>query len=383
MRELQEVERRRLAELTAAGFRFSLLQPTGNALQKSIIDAIQPFREFLKARAIHDFAGQEQGEKHKVAIPAVILAEGKWETASATLYRPTTKQGDPRIWFSRLPRFVGANNILAVIEKDARLFVVNLSRTDVTSALKSGPLAALVDDGLSLVARELLGRLRKLASAGPLKALGEGDTSVGMTLEAALGLPPNSRPTPDYKGIEIKAARGAHKTRSNLFAQVADWELSGCRSSAEILSLFGYFRGEVEKLYCTVSSRGFNTQGLKLEVVDRDDRLQETSQVRSNVAVWRLAKLRERLLEKHPETFWVSIKAERQEGVEYFTLNGADYTRDPNAGQLGPLIASGVITMDHLIKRKPAGGVVEKGPLFKINKRDFGALFPPIRPFEF
>ncbi|MGB7212781.1 MAG: MvaI/BcnI family restriction endonuclease [Gemmatimonadales bacterium] len=381
MRDLQDIERGRLAELTSAGFRFSLLQPTGNALEKSIIDAIQPFREFLAARGVHDFSVQQQGAKHKVVMPASVLVGEKWEPANATLYRPTTKQGDPRIWFSRLPRYVGANNILAVIERDARLFVVNLSRTDVAAALKSGPLSAMVDDGLSVLARELLDRLRTLAGMGPLRALGAGDTAVGMTLEAALGLPPNSRPTPDFKGIELKAARGAHKTRSNLFAQVADWDLSGCRSSAEILDLFGYFRGDVEKLYCTVSARRFNAQGLRLEVLDGEDRLQETSQVRSNVAVWRLAKLRARLLEKHPETFWVSVKAEHQDGVEFYTLLQAGYTRDPNPSQLGPLIASGVITMDHLIKRKTSGGVVEKGPLFKMNKKDFGSLFPPIKEF--
>ena len=46
--------------------------------------------------------------------------------------------------------------------------------------------------------------------------------------------------------------------------------------------------------------------------------------------------------------------------------------------QLLPMIQNGVITMDHLIKRK--GGdkptVSEKGPLFKINKKDLSFLFP-------
>lgn len=383
MRELQPLEQSRLAALTRSGFRFGLFQPTGNALTKCIMDATEPLRDFLKRRRVHDFDLQPQGEEHKVRIPAHVLVEGKWQRTDATLYRPMTKDGDPRIWFSRLGRVAGANNVIAIIEREQQLFLVNLTRTDVLGALQVGPLAELVDDGLSGVARELLGKLAALAGRGSLRAKGFGDTTVGMTLEAALGVPANSSRAPDYKGIELKATRGAHKTRSNLFAQVPDWKLSGCRSSEEILELFGYFRGPEERLYCTVSSRGFNSQGLKLEVMEKQEWLQETSTIRSNVAVWPIAQLRASLLKKHNETFWVRFHSEYQEGVEYFTLIGADYTRDPNDAQLGPLLASGIITVDHLIKRKASGGVLEKGPLFKMKKKDFGTLFPPPKKFTF
>jgi hypothetical protein len=203
-----------------------------------------------------------------------------------------------------------------------------------------------------------------------------------MTIEHALGVVPNSSREPDYKGIELKAGRKVGKTRSNLFAQVADWDLSGCSSSDEILSLFGYFRDGVERLYCTVSARSFNAQGLKFELNHKKDRLLETSLIRSNVATWRLSKLRERLLEKHPETFWIDVESVMSEGVEAFRLKSVSYTRDPNAEQLGALLDSGVITMDHLIKRHPSGSVREKGPIFKIKKKHLGMLFPPPKTFS-
>ncbi|WP_419179400.1 MvaI/BcnI family restriction endonuclease [Providencia stuartii] len=42
-----------------------------------------------------------------------------------------------------------------------------------------------------------------------------------------------------------------------------------------------------------------------------------------------------------------------------------------------PLLESGTITMDHLIKRSAKNGrVTEKGPLFKINSRDLSLIFP-------
>lgn len=88
--------------------------------------------------------------------------------------------------------------------------------------------------------------------------------------------------------------------------------------------------------------------------------------------------LRQRLNEKHSETFWVSADSTEIDGVEYFQLKSVTHTKSPLQGQLMPLIALGVITMDHLIKRKSGvkPKVAEKGPLFKINKKDLALLFP-------
>ena len=49
--------------------------------------------------------------------------------------------------------------------------------------------------------------LREIHSKGFLPTVTRGDTGVGMTLEAHLGLPPNCNRAPDYKGIELKASR--------------------------------------------------------------------------------------------------------------------------------------------------------------------------------
>ena len=54
------------------------------------------------------------------------------------------------------------------------------------------------------VAFELLAMLRKIASAGPIPSMVDADTSVGRTLETALGIDINSSKQPDYKGIELK-----------------------------------------------------------------------------------------------------------------------------------------------------------------------------------
>ena len=73
-----------------------------------------------------------------------------------------------------------------------------------------------------------------------------GDTSVGMTLENALGIEPNDYKGPDYKGIELKASRKAQKTkkggknRVTLFSQVPEWEASHY-SERKLLDEWGYY----------------------------------------------------------------------------------------------------------------------------------------------
>ncbi len=96
------------------------------------------------------------------------------------------------------------------------------------------------------------------------------------------------------------------------------------------------------------------------------------------VAVWPGSTLRSRLHEKHAETFWINAKSLRLSDGEYFQLIDVVHTKSPILSQLIPLIINGQVTMDHLIKRTGNDGkVTEKGPLFKINKRDLELLFPP------
>ena len=207
----------------------------------------------------------------------------------------------------------------------------------------------------------------------------DADTSVGRTLETALGIDINSSKQPDYKGIELKSFRSSRTNRKNLFAQVPDWELSKFKSSSEILDAFGYWREENFKLYCTVSAVNRNSQGLTLRLDSNIKQLFENSDKVEigDFVVWTLEKLHKRLLEKHRETFWVQAVSTIQDGMEYFQYSEVEHTKKPILSQFDLLIEQGVITLDHLIKRNSKGKVVEKGPLFKIQQRGLDLLFPP------
>ena len=93
--------------------------------------------------------------------------------------------------------------------------------------------------------------------------------------------------------------------------------------------------------------------------------------------VWGLEILHKRLLEKHNETFWIAADSLTIDGKEYFQYKKVEHTKKPIVSQFDILLEQGIITLDHLIKRKTNGSVVEKGPIFKIKPNALDLLFPP------
>ncbi len=369
------------------------LVPTAVGLGKSIMDATSPLRLYLKEKQIHDYEGQKQGPDGKSTVETFFVTETNLIPTTTSLYRPQAKgkEGDPRIWFSKLPSYALPNNLLGIVAFNKALYVINLSNPKIIQSANDSdsPLSNLfkqMNTNQSSVAEELLDRLREVASRGWIKTVTTGDTGIGATLEYCLGIQTNSSRNPDYKGIELKTKRTTRlkdKTRSTLFAQVANWDISKLKSSAEILDTYGYFRNSAQRLNCQVGSLSPNSQGLMLRVDESKDLLNEihvSEDKTEEVVSWKFDILRNRLLQKHAETFWIGANTSKIEGVEHFQYKKALYTRNPFTSIFHTLCDQGVITVDHLIKRSETG-VKEKGPLFKIKPSDLGLLFPP--PMEF
>ncbi len=307
----------------------------------------------------------------------------------ASLYRPNTKKGDPRIWFKGLGSYSNANDILGIIAFEEKLYVMNITQLDLKELIEnnlSNPLRELVNEINQVsneIPNELLNLLSKIASRGPVPALLQADTAIGRTLETLLGIDINSSKKPDYKGIELKSYRDKRGNRKNLFAQVPEWSLSKFKSSAEILNEFGYKRGHDFKLYCTVSTLARNSQGLKLKIDSEINQLIENSDKSSvgDFVAWGLETLHNRLLEKHNETFWIAADSLTIEGKEHFQYKKVEHTKKPIVSQFDILLEQGIITLDHLIKRNASGSVVEKGPIFKIKPNALDLLFPPSQSY--
>jgi hypothetical protein len=390
VRKLTVAEQEKIKLLTKNQVSLALIEPTETGLKKSIMDATGSVRNFLKSENIHDYELQQQGTESKVMIPAVIHSGFNTIKSRASLYRPSTKKGDPRIWFYSLTKVAEPNDIVAITYVDSQFQVFNLTKLDVNLLINSSiqnPFQELISEINTIengVAFELLGMLRKIANAGPIPSMVDADTSVGRTLETALGIDINSSKQPDYKGIELKSFRNSTTNRKNLFAQVPDWKLSKFKSSAEILDNFGYKREEDFKLYCTVSTITRNSQGLNLKIDNDIKQLIENSDKPEvgDFVVWSLDKLHNRLREKHKETFWVEAESTRINDREHFQYKLVEHTKKPITTQFDLLIDQGIITLDHLIKRTKTGGAKEKGPIFKIKPEGIELLFPPSESYN-
>ena len=127
----------------------AFLTVTQTQLNKSIMDAVKPLRELLKEKGVHDYSTQEQGTHakvvkvvnfiihtteivgHDVLYPYSTTVEEK-----VTLYRPTSGNGDPRIWFTNLKKYAHAGDVLVVMANDEALYVVNATDVEVLNEIE-------------------------------------------------------------------------------------------------------------------------------------------------------------------------------------------------------------------------------------------------------
>lgn len=380
-RPLNPTESKNLARLNSTGRPSVLLYITRTGLGKSILDATEPMRKLLVESKIHNFNRQAQGPEHKVVKGAFFVYQDSSDETKVSLYRPKTKDGDPRFWFAGLSGYARPDDVIAVFVKDGKLHLLNLSQ----ARLAADDFSRFLLEGLERESRreanELLDKLREIARRGAIRAVCKGDTAIGRSIETALGIKINSSRNPDYHGIELKSGRspqlGGQENRANLFACVADWSLSTCKSSREILEKYGYRRGPDFKLYCTISCTRANSQGLQLSLEEARQIVREfhRDKPKGDVCIWPLPLLHQRLSEKHRETFWIEARSLMIGRTEHFELQSVVHTTKPNHTQFDRLLGAGNITVDHLIKKESSGAVVEKGPLFKIEKNRIAELF--------
>lgn len=384
------------------GVPVGLLVPTTTGLTKSIMDAHTSLREYLQLRGAHDYRVQEPGGDGKEILPAWFVTVDGLTKSTASLYRPATKSGDPRIWFSRLTSYARAGNVLAVVAADGGLYVINASNPMIMASGKEarsplGSLLARLTPRMSDIAGELLAKLRDVGSRGFVRTMRPGPTGVGFTLESMLGIKANSRRAPDYKGIEIKSARvgskGKSKTRSNLFSLTPNWGTSPY-SALRALQTFGRLsKRQRREINCTLSSTPNATFGFYLRQDPHVDVLNSLRGSPGGVAqitdemifCWEMARLRDALITKHHETFWVKAESRGANVTEEFRYFEVEHTRSPMVANLGPLIESGHVELDFLLSIRSTGRgerARDHGYLFKIWEYDRHLLFGTPRKYS-
>jgi len=379
-----------IKEFARYGVEAAYIVPTDTGIKKSIVDAHHGLRVYLRANDIHDFEIQPQGPDYKVKVQIELIHKDHSTQRDMSLYRPKSKTGDPRLWIGALKDYVKPYNLVAIIAtKDGRLYAVDCSDREIwaTRDKAGSPLNDLLTQSQTNdVAEELLGLLRSISAKGFIKSLRNGPTGIGFTLETLLGIKANSSRAPDYKGIELKSGRrspsGRANSRSNLFSQVPDWNISNLKSGREVLKKHGYWSEKAQRseLYVTVTSKR-NRQGLLIITSNDgafiDNLFRPLSKPDEQVVRWVVSSLHNALSSKHKETFWVKAGVKEQGGTELFHYHSAIHTRAPLVNNFEILIDTGKIHVDYTLSEKPSGGVRDHGYLFKIWPKDLELLFPP------
>lgn len=369
-------------------YEFLLITDTGR--DKSILDARIPFQNFLKRTKLHDYSKQLQGPKHKVLLESYILTTKEVKKTETSLYRPVTKKGDPRLWARGLKKYCEGGDTLLFLSNTKNLYVINLSNEESFNSIKSkGKIydyLSKISNPQDSVVKELLGKLQKIHNQGFIASIVEGDTGVGTTLEHYLNIKPNVYTGPDYKGIELKCKRFRSNTRTTLFSTVPDWKSSNI-TEKELIETYGYNekdkKGKMRlNLNCTLKAQIPNPQGLYLEVDEDKDILinkykkPNTHNEGKYVLQWDFEVLRNRLLEKHHQTFFVEAKTKEKDNKEYFQYNKVTYTKNPEISLLPYLINEQIITVDYVMHKYPEkNSVRDHGFLFKIKPINIPLLF--------
>lgn len=390
-----------MADLAHYGIEAAFLVPTKTGLDKSIIDAHDGLRKYLKKHEIHNYELQSQGPTSKVILEGNFINENGIMKTKISLYRPETKSGDPRIWFSGLNSYASANNLLVVLIANQEIFLINASRSKIWETLnvKGSPLNEIIlklSSRKSLIEEELLKKLIQIHLKGFVASTTNADSGVGDTLENLLKIKRNSNRAPDYKGIEIKASRVSGRTqrssnRSNLFSKIPNWELSELKNGEAILNKFGYYPpGSPSKkaLHVTLNNNP-NAQNLYL-AIDLDnyyvENLYKSKTGNEKVVLWKLDELESELEKKHENTFWVKAESKNISNLEHFHYKFVEATSNPMVTNFGTLVETGSITLDYTFSEKTrASGksyARDHGYLWKIKPTDFGLLFPPKRIFD-
>lgn len=398
MRPFNSFEKKNIEYLVNQNISFTQFQITATGLKKSILDATAPMRTYFKENGVHDYSLQMKGTDYKITKKTYVHTGLKVIETVTSLYRPETKDGDPRLWIYRLKETTAADDIHAIIAPSPNeLHVVNLSKVDVCLFCETDVVNSLQDliFGMSIksdaVSHELLHRLLKYRNEWIDTKL-HADTAIGREVEALLGIDMNDSPLPDYKGIELKSFRSNRPNiKKNLFCKVPDWEISRLKSAAEIVNKYGYVSNGVKSYRNTLYCKSPNSQNLRLNVnyldslleIEEDEILNSVFKKVSDVAVWRLQTLHKQLLTKHHETFWIEVNSRRaDDGREQFMFTKIEHTRNPIVPQFDTLLEQSLITVDLLLGRprdKKGGDCVS----FKIKKSAAGLLFPESKIYDF
>jgi len=366
---------------------YRLIRCTYTMLNKSIIDASGQLRELFLKYGIIDYSLIQKGTQNKIVkdVGLIVTTRGIIET-KVSFYRPTTKNGDPRFWFYNSKRHLLKDKLLFITVSKNKLVGIPVIEDEGIFDLISKYLSSTKSTDHISIFRTLYGNHKDqwIESVSPLKS---NPKDVGDTLEKIIGIKANSSIKADINGlIEIKSKRTSTKANDSLFSKTPNWKISPIKSSREMILKYGYV-GNAHKgfmdLYVTVNAKP-NNQGLLLLNNNKDGELSQYHAKDGLTCIWEHQVLKNRLIEKHPNTIWVQAEEKTIKGKIYFRYkNEMKYTSNPIFSQFLTLLESSIITFDWRGKVKPDGTKYrDHGHGFRISSKNRILLFDEEKDFS-
>jgi hypothetical protein len=332
---------------------FALIRMTDTMLKKSIIDASEDFRGILREHNIVDYRNINKGEK--IYSPTVIISNPPYGVIErkTSLYRPVTKDGDPRFWVSMLGRNVAPNDLVYFTIRNSNIIAIPLIDYPEFEETIISFFGANNDE--EKIVEEFKKKISEVKSKGWVLSVSPdklNDKDIGETLEREVGVDLNNLPLPDFKGeIEIKGKTLGSGTKDSLFSMVPDWKISTVNGSNEMALYYGYPDNEYDgynALFVTVGIKP-NPQGLYLEVDDENYMIHQKcvkNGVISDVCSWKFEDIKKKLFDKHPKTMWIVADGKKINRNYHFKYLKVQYTRGPIFSQFISLVKQGIITFD-------------------------------------
>lgn len=352
---------------------------TETMLKKSIIDAREAIRDGFRRTGLVDYGVIPQGKDGKLQLLLYFLADGRTEQRVASFYRPSTKDGDPRIWIEKLAAIARPNDLLLFGFEGGTAVAILLSpgrlKKVASEAERVFPNRFEERGQIEAVVRRLHEKLKPLAGRW-VRTMKAGPTGVGYTIESLLGISANSSQLADVDGVELKSyRRGAVSGPGKLvtlFSKTPNWINGG--KGAQLLRDYGYTdeNGRLS-LYCTIMKKR-NTLGFSLRSEAEEARMLVQNSGKS-VLAYTFAILEKRLKEKHPATIFVQAESRGTGANEEFRYSEVTYCRQPAFPNFLDLVADDRIGLDLTLHLKPNGKARDHGYLWRVREASIPSLF--------
>jgi hypothetical protein len=226
--------------------------------------------------------------------------------------------------------------------------------------------------------REILMRkLRQVGKRGFIPVRGGGTGRFGLTLEHALGVPPNSSKSADFMGIELKTKQD--NSLQTLFSRVPT-EYLAATDKRDLVTRYGYFdeKRNRQALYTSFNNSP-DTLGFSL-AIDKDHLIVRKSGLK--LLAYSLEMLEAALLSKHSETAYISVEKRRDPpGKAMCRFTHAVFAKWPSILRFIKLASAGKVYLDFTLSVTEKG-VRDHGFLWRIPSDQIGDLYLETTPIE-